>query len=266
MEKREKILLDYTADRELHESEKEVISFLIRQRMQDEHPGIRTVAEELFLSTSSVIRLCKKLGFSGYSEFMYHLGLKVKQAGEPEKETVETIHRPIESAKRQFLDHYMRTFDAIDEQSIEGFLQELNNHNKIYLYGAGFSTLFSSYLAKKLELFGFYVYSGTTSDSRVLFLNNISRYQLFIVFSRSGETGKVIEKVKAAKEHGMKTVLFTGNRESTTADLSDFVFSVWDPTIESQREFQVTSYESNMYMLIDIILMMAVQKGIIQEY
>ena len=266
MKKREKILLDYTVDRELNESEKEVISFLIRQRMQDEHPGIRTVAEELFLSTSSVIRLCKKLGFSGYSEFMYHLGLKVKQAGDPDKENVETIHRPIESAKRQFLDHYMRTFDAIDEQSLEGFLQELNNHNKIYLYGAGFSTLFSSYLAKKLELFGFYVSSGTTSDSRVLFLNNISRYQLFIVFSRSGETGKVIEKVKAAKGHGLKTVLFTGNRESTTAALSDFVFSVWDPTIESQREFQVTSYESNMYMLIDIILMMAVQKGIIQEY
>ena len=59
MKKREKILLDYTVDRELNESEKEVISFLIRQRMQDEHPGIRTVAEELFLSTSSVIRLCK---------------------------------------------------------------------------------------------------------------------------------------------------------------------------------------------------------------
>ena len=266
MEKQEKIFMDYTADRELNDSEKEILFFLIQRKRKGEHPSIRTVAEKLFLSTSSVIRMCKKLGFSGYSEFMYHLGLKMKQAGDSDPGNVKTIHRPIEYARRQFLDHYMRTFDAIEEQSIEGFLQELNNHNKIYLYGAGFSTLFSSYLAKKLELFGFYVYSGTTSDSRALFLNNISRYQLFIVFSRSGETGRVIEKVKIAKEQGMKTVLFTGNRESTTAGLSDLVFSVWDPTIESQREFQITSYESNMYMLIDIILMMAVQKGIIQEY
>ncbi|KAF0816750.1 hypothetical protein KIS4809_4381 [Bacillus sp. ZZV12-4809] len=48
--------------------------------------------------------------------------------------------------------------------------------------------------------------------------------------------------------------------------MADIVFTILDPTIESQREFEITSFESNMFMLIDIILILAIKKGIIQEY
>ncbi|MBU5214229.1 MurR/RpiR family transcriptional regulator [Heyndrickxia oleronia] len=266
MERSEKIFLDYVNDKELNQSERDILAFLIEKRFVGGPLSIRKAADELFVSTTSIIRLCKKLGFSGYSEFIYHLGLKVSNLPEHMSESVVGIHQPLEDKVSEFIQHYHLTFHSIDETHIQAFLHEIEKHRKIYFYGAGFSTIFSDYLAKKLELFGYYVSNASTSDSRALFFNNIQKYNLLIVFSRSGETNKVIEKVKIAKDNGLKTVLFTGNNKSTTAQLADIVFQVLDPTIESQQEFQVTSYESNMFMLIDIILTLAIKQGIIIEF
>ncbi|HZG71406.1 MAG TPA: MurR/RpiR family transcriptional regulator [Chondromyces sp.] len=266
MEKSEKIFLDYTHDKDLNESEKEILYFLIQKKFEDQQLSIRKAADDLFVSTTSIIRVCKKLGFSGYSEFNYNLGLKVKRMLDTDAELVADIHQPLAYTTSEFIKNFQATFDAIDEKSMEEFLKEIEQHKMIYFYGAGFSTLFSNYLAKKLELFGYYVSNTSTSDSRAIFFNNIQKYHLLIIFSRSGETNKVIEKVQIAKEKGLKTILFTGNNKSTTAKMADIVFTVLDPTIESQQEFQVTSFESNMFMLIDIILILAIKRGIIKEY
>ncbi|KML08508.1 MurR/RpiR family transcriptional regulator [Rossellomorea marisflavi] len=264
MKKTEKLFLDYASDHDLNPSEEEILSFLIESHDKGEQLSIRRAADQLFVSTTSIIRLCKKLGFSGYSEFIFNLGLKVKNMQDPGPAT--SLHDPLVRKKEEFLSNARWTLDSIGEDSIGKFLDELKQHNLIYFYGAGFSTLFSNYLAKKLELYGYYVSNTSTSDSRAIFFNNIQRYNLLIIFSRSGETAKVIEKVQIAKDKGLKTVLFTGNRQSTTAALADIVFPVFDPTIESQQEFQVTSYESNMFMLIDILLSLAIEQGIIEEY
>ncbi|KKK39751.1 RpiR family transcriptional regulator [Mesobacillus campisalis] len=266
MKKTEKIFLDYSSDHDLSDAEKDILAFLIQKKFENEQLSIRKAADELFVSTTSIIRLCKKLGFSGYSEFIYNLSLKVKQAVDSDTGKITEIHQPMEDALSEFINHFRTTFKSIDEKSIQDFLTEIAQHKMIYFYGAGFSTLFSNYLAKKLELFGYYVSNTSTSDSRAIFFNNIQKYGLLIIFSRSGETGKVIEKVRIAKEKGIKTILFTGNSKSTTAGMADIVFTVLDPTIESQQEFQVTSFESNMFMLIDIILILAVKQGIIKEY
>ncbi len=268
MDKAEKVYLDYANDKDLNPSEENILLFLIRSKFENKTLSIRKAANELFVSTTSIIRLCKKLGFSGYSEFSYHLALKVKRSLSLDSEagTVEGIDLPLDTAVSEFIENYQATLDAIDQASIQELLDELKRHSMIYFYGAGFSTLFSNYMAKRLELFGYYVSNSTTSDSRAIFFNNIQKYSLLIIFSRSGETEKVMEKVEIAKEEGLKTILFTGNPDSTTAQMADIVFTVLDPTIESQQEFQITSYESNMFMLIDLILSLAVKRGIIAEY
>lgn len=260
------LFLDYANDKNLTEAEKEITYFLIQKKLAGETLSIRAAANDLFVSTATIIRLCKKLGFSGYSEFIYNLNLKVTKMLDQEVEYVDSIHQPLIDAVSSFKQNYKQTIDSLDETSIELFLAQINENKMIYFYGAGFSTLFSSYFAKKLELFGYYVSNSTTSDSRAIFLNNIQKYKLLIAFSRSGETAKVLEKVQIAKDKGVKTILFTGNNKSSTAKIADIVFTVLDPTIESQQEFEVTSFESNMFMLIDLLLIVAFKRGIVKEY
>ncbi|MDT3425346.1 DNA-binding MurR/RpiR family transcriptional regulator [Paenibacillus forsythiae] len=265
MNRIEIVYQDYANERNLNQAESDILHFLIDKKFDGQHLSIRSAANDLFVSTTTIIRLCKKLGFSGYSEFVYNLNLKVSKMLAGNVQSVEDIHQSLAESILTFRRNFDQTFDSLNQSAILRFLDEIKTHKMIYFYGAGFSTLFSNYLAKKLELFGYYVSNTTTNDSRGIFLNNIQKYKLLIVFSRSGNTGKVMEKVKLAKESGLTTILFTGNGGSSTAQIADIVFTVLDPTIESQNEFEVTSYESNMFMLIDLILLLAMKKGIIRK-
>jgi DNA-binding MurR/RpiR family transcriptional regulator len=172
MEQSEKVFLDYIHDKDLNQSEKDILSYLIQKKFKSQQLSIRKAAGDLFVSTTSIIRVCKKLGFSGYSEITYNLGLKVTKMIDSESESVAGIHGPYEENLKEFSKNFKLTFEATGEKNIEGFLYEIERNKMVYFYGAGFSTLFSNYLAKKLELFGYYVSNTSTSDSRAIFFNN----------------------------------------------------------------------------------------------
>lgn len=64
MEKSEKIFLDYIHDKDLNQSEKDILFYLIQKKFENQQLSIRKAADDLFVSTTSIIRVCKKLGFS----------------------------------------------------------------------------------------------------------------------------------------------------------------------------------------------------------
>ncbi|KXU01005.1 hypothetical protein SCODD09_01806 [Streptococcus constellatus] len=55
-------------------NEQEVIDYLMRQK-EVETITLKTIANELFISSSTVIRACKKLGYQTYNELRYDLRL-----------------------------------------------------------------------------------------------------------------------------------------------------------------------------------------------
>lgn len=54
------------------ELDKEIIAYMLNNPEQIKKLSITELADITFTSKSTVLRLVKKLGFSGYSEFKYH--------------------------------------------------------------------------------------------------------------------------------------------------------------------------------------------------
>lgn len=57
---------------ELTHAEYRILSYLIDNPSQIGKLTIRQLAETNFVSTTTIMRLCQKLGFSGYSELVYY--------------------------------------------------------------------------------------------------------------------------------------------------------------------------------------------------
>ncbi|MDI3411339.1 hypothetical protein QKW52_18335 [Bacillus sonorensis] len=66
-----------------------------------------------------------------------------------EAEFLEGIHSPLETKRKEFMQNYELTFLSLNETHVQVFLEQLQKCQKIYFYGAGFSTTFSNYLAKR---------------------------------------------------------------------------------------------------------------------
>ena len=67
----------------LSEDEKKVITSITAHIERGEkRVGIQQIASENFLSTTSIVKMCKRLGFDGYSELYYYLSRQFDSHGE----------------------------------------------------------------------------------------------------------------------------------------------------------------------------------------
>ena len=58
---------------ELNNLEKQIVSYIQEHLIELKSIGIRQMAKDNYTSTSTIYKLCKKFGFDGYSDMIYHL-------------------------------------------------------------------------------------------------------------------------------------------------------------------------------------------------
>ena len=67
----------------LSEDERKVITGIAAHIERGEkRVGIQQIANENFLSMTSIVKMCKRLGFDGYSELYYYLSRQMDRRGE----------------------------------------------------------------------------------------------------------------------------------------------------------------------------------------
>lgn len=136
-----------------------------------EHPllvgniTVRDLATATFVSTATIMRLCQKLGFSGYSEFIWHckqLLADTPHIAEQPAHGSDTLPRLF----HQFMANYQQTFQWVSPEKRQAFARLLREKESFFLYGAGFSYLFAEYLTKKLQVLGKTAFISGPGDSR----------------------------------------------------------------------------------------------------
>ena len=198
----------------LSEDERKVITSITAHIERGEkRVGIQQIAAENYLSTASIVKMCKRLGFDGYSELYYHLS---RQFAASEKPTEETL--------RSLIDNYSGDL-------ISGFCTLLHERRrgKIFTTGEGFSNIVGTYITQRLSICGFMAFNNVHFYDYMLFQEahrgwvNDEAAVMFAV-SHSVETEPVLNDVRHAKQHGHKIVAFTRRGDSKLAQLSDLVF------------------------------------------
>jgi len=110
---------------------------------------------------------------------------------------------------------------AIDQKSIDQFVESLINTKRIFIVGAGRSGLVAKAFGMRLMHLGFTVYVVGEVITPA-----INKDDLLIIVSGSGQTLSPIVAARIAKEKGVKIVSVTSNPESEIGKLSDFVVQI----------------------------------------
>ena len=179
--------------------------------------GIQQISNENFVSSTFIIKMCKRLGFDGYSELYYHLSQRVNVYSQT----------PRDAAIRELVDNY----DENIGKKFCALLSEFQNQ-KIFADGSGFADLVADYIVQRLAVCGFMVFNRVHFYDFMIFhkeskalVTNIEP-SLMIAISQSGEAVPVLNDVRTAKSKGFKIICFTKRENSTLAQLSDLVLIV----------------------------------------
>lgn len=192
--------------------EETIITYLIENVDVCMNKGIRSIAKDNYTSPSTIIRLSKKLGYSGFVELMYSLKNKLSS------QNSNSFFHGMDGK-----DIFKTNYDS----ACDDFIKCIKNGN-ILISGEGFSEIVSKYIYMKLLVLGKKSFMSTFIDLDILFNNHTETIDSIILISKSGEGNHCVNSCRHAKERNLKIISFTGNSESTLARNSDIIFIIPD--------------------------------------
>jgi len=165
---------------------------------------IRELASELHVSTATILRFCKKLDCSGYTEFKF----KLKEINSLSK-------------AESFNDHLQLGIDGADnlEQKINNVVALMRHADKIIFIGEGSSGIMAKYGARYLTTLG-KVAHYTDVPYVPIPIEDHSK-SVVIGLSISGETITMIDRITGYKDLGAKVVTITNGKENPFCKLAD---------------------------------------------
>lgn len=224
----------------------QIVKYIISNIDNVLQKGVREIAKENFTSPATVIRLSKKLGYTGFVDMYYQLLPMIKKVEVPQNGETEDF---LQITQSDFL-----TLNSIE--NIEKFIRKVLQLEQkyIFIYATGFSSIAAEYFYKKLLVLGRKTIIASATDSVGIFENNLEDIGALVVISKSGETQTVIDKLHAAKEHHVFTASFTKETENRIAELSELNFKISDDNKLDDRNMLPNSFFPKMLLLFEFIL------------
>lgn len=221
---------DYS--RNAGEAEKELINRLQKNPEKVLRKSVKELAKETYTSPATIVRLCKKLGCSGYKDFQNTLAYEIALFQESrdiafqiitQKDTVEDIISKVTKKNMESLD---TTRKLIEPKVVTECVKLLEKSRSVTLFGLGTSLLVARDLYLKLLRADVICNVCDDYHAQLLAAMNLRNDDLAIVISYSGLTEEMLKCAKQAKSNGAKVIAITRAVDSKLAGIADFVLPV----------------------------------------
>lgn len=213
-------------------AEKGIIEFILHDPKVMVGLTIHECAKASYTSPSSVVRLCRKLGFDGYKEFhqslVYELALLDLDLKEKGKEITfqDSLHDIIEKVTSKNILSLDNTAKLMDDNTVKACVDLMLQSRSICLFGMGASLLVAKDAYLKFLRINKPCIINDDWHAQLLQARNMISEDLAIAISYSGMTKEVIECIKAAKEKGAKVIAISRFEDNPLSKLADYNLSI----------------------------------------
>ncbi|MCP3028009.1 MurR/RpiR family transcriptional regulator [Halobacillus sp. A5] len=223
----------------LTHSEKHVLYYMEHHWEESKAMPLTKMAEENNVSTTTVVRLCHKLGMEGYSELKYFM--KNYKA-----DLMPRDLDPIERYKKDVQD----SLSQLHPNDLKNIARLIDKSNRIVILSVGLTKMIGEYLSKRLmqmNLSTTYIYESHMID---LISNWIGKDDLVIFISSSGETETLLKAADKLDHLNIETVAMTNDPDSSL--FTTCRQSVSAPVEKVSYEGYDVSNRSSLVMLADL--------------
>lgn len=211
-------------------------NYVIKNTEKVIYMRIRELATETHVSTSTILRFCRKLNCEGFSEFKVKLKLFL------EKDQSLHIRSPQDSLS-EFLE---RTLKGNLDSYIVDAAKIIAHSDSVIFIGIGSSGILAEYGARyfsSLGKFSLYI-KDPHFPINVKYLQNSTT----IALSVSGENRFTVTHINQLKQEGSKIVSITNSQHCTVAKISDVNIPYY-VTEETYNNSNITTQIPVMYIL-----------------
>ncbi|AYG00398.1 MurR/RpiR family transcriptional regulator [Lactococcus allomyrinae] len=209
-------MMDYNYEKvqTLNDLESSIFEYILKNETIASTMSIREMADVVHVSTATVMRMTKKLGFSGWKEFCYHLKNSVR-----ELKVSTQYHENI----RQF-EFFLRNLSESEYiYKVSDAVALISNAKRIIFIGVGTSGALAEYGARYFSNSG--LESHAITDLHQSLRARVGEDSLVVILSVSGETSLLVKSIIELKSKDIKIIVITNHDDSTLSKFSNITLS-----------------------------------------
>jgi len=232
----------------LSEKEQAVANFLLSNPQEFISLSISDIAARCGVSETVVLRLYRKLGYSGFHEFKIDVARSLTEA---EGDLYEEIHsqdematlkRKVFAVARQALEDAL---EGVDAEALTRARDALLGARRVVLGGFGASAAVALDAAHKLMKLGIVATPIWDSHLQSMAAAVLGPGDVFWAISHSGNSRDIVETLELARARGATTIVMTGFPASPAAKAAEIVLH----SICRETKYQTDAMSSRLVQL-----------------
>ncbi len=214
--------------KDLSTKELKVSEYIIANTQALKNMSIQTLAKLNHVSTSTILRLCNKLGYKGFSDFKVDLIGSIPQKLTTEilqddinlNDSLEDVNSKVQAMEKSSIDE---THSIVNVNALNSAIELIIQSNKIVIFGVGSSGLVGKELEYQLIKIKKDVNCHFDPHMSRNLISTLDNSDLVIIISHSGETPDCVELLKLAEQSFVPSIAITKMGQSQISSLASIV-------------------------------------------
>lgn len=246
---------------ELTEVDKKIADYINENKDLVSKLSVSELAEKSNVSSASIVRFSRKLGYSGFGELKIEVAKDVisksKDYSYVEKDGDMSVNNVVSKITNKTIESITQTTELNELSKIEEAISGIVNSGTVYVFGVGGSALIAMDLQQKLLRINKPTVASIDTHTQLMVSSNLSSNDVAIAISYSGKSREVIKSIENAKDRGAKCISITKYGDNDLNKMCDI--NLFVPNIENNLREGAISSRIAMLTLIDIIYISIVQ-------
>lgn len=197
--------------------------------------SVHEMAGQVSYSTATILRFCKKLGYSGFAEFKYALRMEARtRQEEPVAQKQESFSTSM--IVEQLCSNVEATSKLLQEEQILQTIQLFDSGRRIYVWApGGITSILAEYFEKLLMSVGrdsVYLIASVKMGEHIL--RTLPENSMWIIISTTGSFGPAIRLARLAQMNDVPVISITPYTNNEVARLATVSFRFF--TIQRERQ------------------------------
>ncbi|MDY3868007.1 MAG: MurR/RpiR family transcriptional regulator [Pyramidobacter sp.] len=232
----------------MSKTERTVTEYIVKHPDEVIYLTIAALSEKVCVSEPTIVRACKRLGFSGYQSLKIALAQDIVKPMEfvhekiSSEDDIKSIVSKVFSGNIQTL---KATQEALVYDDIEAAAKEIMNAESVHIFGIGGSGAIAQDLHHKLIRLGIKSDVYTDAHLQAICAAYAKASDVVFAISHSGSSKIIVDNARRAMENGAKIITLTSLGRSPLSKLADI--SIF--TVSAETKYRMVALSSRLAAL-----------------
>jgi len=192
-------------------SEKTLYQYLKTNINDIIYMSVTELAERIEVGESTILRFCRKVGFTGYQDFKLNVAQHMGIHQNIEVENDKSLNQIIADA---LVNSIYKSSMLINQEDLRETVGMINSANRVLFYGVGSSGVAAEEAKNRFMRIGRKYDAFTDSHFMMMISSTLGPGDLVVAFTLSGGTKDVVDACRVATTYGAKVIAITSYLKS----------------------------------------------------